>query len=86
MRSWAGIEGFMPDNIPVIGPSQAEGAFHAFGYSAHGFQLGPIGGKILSDLVIDGSTDLPIAPFRIERFSNQAHISPGTSKAQIAPN
>lgn len=71
-RKWAGIEGMMPDGIPVIGPSEAEGAYHAFGFSAHGFQLGPIAGKILSDLVVDGATDLPIEPFRIERsFNNQ---------------
>ncbi len=68
VRCWAGIEGMMPDAIPVIGPSQAEGAFHAFGFSAHGFQLGPISGKILSDLVIDGTTKLPITPFRANRF------------------
>ncbi len=68
VRSWAGIEGFMPDNIPVIGPGRAAGVFHGFGFSAHGFQLGPIGGKILSDLVIDGQTDLPIDAFSIDRF------------------
>jgi len=69
VRAWAGIEGIMADGIPVIGPSQAEGVFHGFGFSAHGFQLGPIGGKILSDLVITGYTDLPISPFRVDRFS-----------------
>ena len=58
----------MPDAIPVIGPSQADGAFHAFGFSAHGFPLGPISGKILSDLVIDGTTKLPSTPFRADRF------------------
>lgn len=68
VRAWAGIEGMMSDGIPVISPSQAEGAFHGFGFSAHGFQLGPIGGKILSDLVIDGKSDLPLEPFRIGRF------------------
>jgi sarcosine oxidase subunit beta len=68
VRCWAGIEGFLPDGIPVIGPSRAEGAYHGFGFSAHGFQLGPIGGRILSELVVDGSTSLPIAPFRIDRF------------------
>ena len=31
VRFWAGIEGVMPDAIPVIGPSTAkENAFHAF--------------------------------------------------------
>ena len=69
VRSWAGIEGVMPDNIRVISPSQNEGAYHAFGFSAHGFQLGPVGGKVLSELILDGKSELPIAPFSIGRFS-----------------
>lgn len=69
VRCWAGIEGIMPDAIPVIGPGQTEGVFHAFGFSAHGFQLGPIGGKIMSELVISGETSLPIEAFRADRFS-----------------
>lgn len=69
VRAWAGIEGFMPDNIPVIGTSQTSNAVHGFGFSAHGFQMGPIGGKILSDLVLNGKTDLPISPFTIARFN-----------------
>ena len=69
VRFWAGIEGVMPDAIPVIGPSaREENAYHAFGFSAHGFQLGPITGRILTDLVVEGRTGLPIEPFRITRF------------------
>ena len=74
MRAWAGIEGVMPDAIPVIGPSAAEdNTFHAFGFSAHGFQLGPIVGKLLAELVTSGSSSLPIDAFRITRF-NDPHI------------
>jgi len=69
VRTWAGIEAFMPDNLPVIGrSSQSESAFHAFGFSAHGFQLSPIVGKILSQLIVDGHTELPIEAFNIKRF------------------
>jgi sarcosine oxidase subunit beta len=69
VRTWAGIEAFMPDNIPVIGPSStAEGVFHAFGFSAHGFQLSPIVGRIISELILDGKTVYPIKPFDIGRF------------------
>jgi glycine/D-amino acid oxidase-like deaminating enzyme len=68
VRSWAGIEGYLPDDIPVIGAGRADNVFHGFGYSAHGFQLGPVGGRILSDLVVDGSTDLPIEAFSCTRF------------------
>ena len=70
-RGWAGIEASMPDGIPVIGPSSTEsGLYHAFGFSAHGFQLGPIVGKITADLITTGQTDLPITPFSITRFQN----------------
>jgi sarcosine oxidase subunit beta len=73
VRAWAGIEGMMPDGIPVIGPSTThERAWHAFGFSAHGFQLGPIVGSIVADLVVRGSTALPIAPFSISRFAARA--------------
>jgi len=70
VRSWAGIEARMPDQIPVIGPSGTQpGVFHAFGFSAHGFQLGPIVGRITADLITAGKTDLPIDAFRIGRFA-----------------
>lgn len=68
-RGWAGIEASMPDGIPVIGPSSTEAdLYHAFGFSAHGFQLGPIVGKITADLITKGQTELPILPFSISRF------------------
>ena len=71
VRAWAGIEARMPDQIPVIGPSGTEpDLYHAFGFSAHGFQLGPIVGRITADLITGGATDLPIAPFRIGRFAD----------------
>jgi sarcosine oxidase, subunit beta len=70
IRSWTGIDGEMPDGIPVIGPSRTTpGLFHAFGFSGHGFQLGPAIGAILSELVLDGRTDVPLAPFRIDRLA-----------------
>jgi glycine/D-amino acid oxidase-like deaminating enzyme len=69
VRAWAGIEARMPDDLPVIGPSaSAAGVFHAFGFSGHGFQLGPICGAIIAELVTTGRTNLPIEPFRIARF------------------
>jgi sarcosine oxidase subunit beta len=70
LRCWAGIEGEMPDGIPVIGPSSTEpGIYHAFGFSMHGFQLGPIIGRILAELIADERSNHPIAPFSIARFA-----------------
>lgn len=72
-RGWAGIEARMPDDIPVIGPSSTmPNAYHAFGFSAHGFELAPIVGRILAELITTGRTGLPIAPFSITRFGPAA--------------
>lgn len=69
VRQWAGIEGEMPDMIPVIGPSSTtEGLFHAFGFSAHGFQLGPVVGLLIADLIQHGESRLDLADFAISRF------------------
>ncbi len=70
IRTWTGIEGAMPDNIPVIGPSRTTpGLFHAFGFSGHGFQLGPATGAVLAELILDGATPTEIAAFDIGRFA-----------------
>ena len=69
VRTWAGLEAFMPDNLPIIGPSEkVDNVYHAFGFSAHGFQLSPVIGRILSQLILDGKTELPIKAFQIGRF------------------
>jgi glycine/D-amino acid oxidase-like deaminating enzyme len=69
LRAWAGIEARMPDDIPVFGKSStSEGAFHQFGFSAHGFQLGPGAGAVMAELIATGTTNMPIEAFRIERF------------------
>ena len=70
IRSWSGIDGDLPDKIPVIGPSRTTpGLWHAFGFSGHGFQLGPSIGAIMAELVLDGRTDVPLEAFSITRFS-----------------
>ncbi|HTZ38424.1 MAG TPA: FAD-binding oxidoreductase [Stellaceae bacterium] len=73
VRCWAGLEALMPDQIPVIGPSRvAPGLWHAFGFSGHGFQLSPIVGSLLADLIVDGESPLPLEPFRADRFNEGA--------------
>jgi sarcosine oxidase, subunit beta len=68
-RSWTGIEAKTRDLLPVIGASpNAPGLFHVFGFSGHGFQLVPIVGAILRDLVVRGRTERKIAAFAPERL------------------
>jgi sarcosine oxidase subunit beta len=69
VRAWAGIEARMPDDIPVVGPSStSEGVFHQFGFSAHGFQLGPGTGAMMAELIATGATNVPIDGLGIDRF------------------
>jgi sarcosine oxidase subunit beta len=69
VRVWSGIESYLPDDIPVIGPSaNVSGLFYAFGFCGHGFQLGPGVGDVLAELIDTGATTTPIDPFHIRRF------------------
>ncbi|MEL6577140.1 MAG: FAD-dependent oxidoreductase [Pseudomonadota bacterium] len=67
-RFWAGIEGYTPDDLPVIGQGAAEGVVHAFGFSAHGFQLAPAAGAVVADLAEGRPPDLDLSAFDPRRF------------------
>lgn len=68
-RAWSGIEGYMPDMLPVIGESgTTAGVIHAFGFSGHGFQLAPGVGRVVCDLVVQGRSEIPVAAFSIARL------------------
>ena len=72
IRTWSGTDGEMPDDIPVIGPSlTTPGLVHAFGFSGHGFQLGPVVGEIIAELITQGRTASPIEPFSMARFTGR---------------
>ena len=70
IRVWSGIEGYMDDDVPVMGPSaKVPGLFYAFGFCGAGFQLGPGVGDVMAELIDTGHTSTPIEPFHISRFA-----------------
>ncbi|CAN7627687.1 NAD(P)/FAD-dependent oxidoreductase [Bosea sp. LjRoot237] len=74
VRAWAGIEARMPDDLPIFGPSaRHEGVYHQFGFSAHGFQLGPGAGAVMAEIIATGASNVPIDGLGIARFTQQAH-------------
>lgn len=74
VRAWAGIEARMPDDLPVFGPSaRHDGVYHQFGFSAHGFQLGPGAGAVMAEIIATGRSNVPIDGLGIARFAPQAH-------------
>lgn len=69
IRTWTGIEGSMPDDQPAFGPSpKVPGLFHSFGFSGHGFQLGPGAGAVMSELILNGQTQTDISGLDPARF------------------
>lgn len=69
-RVWSGVEGYLPDMLPVIGWSgTTPGLLHAFGFSGHGFQLAPGVGAVVADLIVNGISQTPIDAFSISRFA-----------------
>jgi sarcosine oxidase subunit beta len=71
IRSWSGIEGVMPDELPVIGFSRTTpNLVHAFAFSGHGFQLGPVIGMIIDELIRNGVSQSPLDAFDIGRFAH----------------
>ncbi|MGA9472985.1 MAG: FAD-dependent oxidoreductase [Terriglobales bacterium] len=58
-RAWAGLYEMTPDHHPILGESpEVPGFFFANGFSGHGVMHAPATGKILSDLILSGKTDL----------------------------
>jgi len=58
-RAWAGLYEMTPDHHPILGEvPEVPGFFLANGFSGHGVMHAPATGKILSDLILRGKTEL----------------------------
>ena len=70
-RAWAGHYEVSPDHHAILGPvSSVPGMFLANGFSGHGVMHSPATGKIVSDLILRGTTDLVnAAELGVERFA-----------------
>jgi sarcosine oxidase subunit beta len=69
IRVWSGIEGYLPDMLPVMGWSRTQkNLLHAFGFCGHGFQLSPGVGYTLAEMIDEGAARIPIEAFAIDRF------------------
>ncbi len=68
MRQWAGMYDVTPDARPIIGKTKIENFFVACGFSGHGFMVAPITAKLMSELIIDGKSSIPIDNLSIDRF------------------
>jgi sarcosine oxidase subunit beta len=72
-HAWAGLYEVTPDANPIVGPARdVEGFFMINGFSGHGFQHSPAAGRLLADVIADGSPrDFDLSPFAFERFEGK---------------
>jgi sarcosine oxidase subunit beta len=69
IRMWSGLIAQMSDAIPVLGyTSEVPGFVFATGFSGHGFGLAPVIGRLISELIMDCKTSIPIHDFCYGRF------------------
>lgn len=69
--TWVGLYEMTPDHHPLIGRIEAvDGLLVATGYSGHGFQHGPITGRLLAEIATTGAArTVDIHDLRPERFA-----------------
>ena len=66
---WMGRRPGTPDGLPVIGPSRHLGnVWYGFGHSHMGLTWGPTTGRLLSEIMSGGQSNIDLSAFRVDRF------------------
>lgn len=69
IRSFAGLRPYTPDGFPILGRvPECPGLIIAAGHEGDGIALAPITGRLISELIVDGSTSHPLEAFSYNRF------------------
>ncbi|MER5216496.1 FAD-binding oxidoreductase [Streptomyces sp. NPDC002838] len=73
LRSYLGFRPYMPDHLPAIGPDpRVPGLFHACGHEGAGIGLATGTGHLIAQALTAKTPDLDLAPFRPDRFPEEA--------------
>ncbi len=65
----AGLYEITPDAHPIFGKTPVEGFYMVSGFSGHGFMHGPIAGKLMAEIILDGcASTLDISILDLARF------------------
>jgi glycine/D-amino acid oxidase-like deaminating enzyme len=68
IRCWAGLEGRTPDFFPLLGQLKDVPGFYSACCIKGGQTLGPLLGRTIAELIVDGKTSLDIDGFDVNRF------------------
>lgn len=66
---WAGLYEVTPDAHPIYGKTPVEGFYVVGGFSGHGFMHGPVSGKLMAEIILEGkATTLDVSQLDLARF------------------
>jgi sarcosine oxidase subunit beta len=69
LRQWAGCYDLTPDANPIVGPvDEVEHFYQASGFMGHGFMMAPVVGKLLAQLIAEGSPIPMFERWNLRRF------------------
>jgi sarcosine oxidase subunit beta len=72
---WAGLYEVTPDAHPIFGKTPIDGLFVVAGFSGHGFMHGPISGKLMSEIILDGkASTVDVSMLDLARFTEGRQI------------
>jgi sarcosine oxidase subunit beta len=70
IRTFAGLRPYTPDGYPFVGPvPQIEGFMMAAGHEGDGIAFAPLMGEFISQLIVDGKTQLVIDEMKASRLA-----------------
>jgi sarcosine oxidase subunit beta len=73
--AWAGLYESTPDHQAILGPiPEVEGFWCAAGYSGHGFMQAPAAALLLTQLLLDKTSEIDISSFGFDRFARGALV------------
>lgn len=69
LELWRGLRPLSPDGLPIIGRSRSSrNLIVATGHGMLGMSLGPVSGKLVSEIACDKPTSIDISAFAVDRF------------------
>jgi glycine oxidase len=70
VASWAGLRPGTPDDLPVLGETEAPGVFTASGHYRNGILLAPVTARIMANLCMGKAAGFDISAFSPLRFAS----------------
>jgi sarcosine oxidase subunit beta len=80
VAGWAGLYEVTPDAHPIFGATEIGGFYLVGGFSGHGFMHGPISGKLMAEIILEGSSktvdvsSLDLARFKEKRLIHEYNV------------